>query len=357
MAIYSNEDFKADKELRFRPLLKEPGPSSQDLHISRLFLHNISDDIHTEKGYLDFLKQFQELDVDESWSKFRRKLKEVSTRERKGEVVWILKPGTSYLAETVEKITLPKSLGVDVDTRSSYARYGLRVQHVDDELGYLNGYEGHIPLLMTISDVPIILRPRDRVCQAVVYEEDKGMLNNKEIYEKIGSGDIDCYTPAPHDSKLKMPNFMIKNHSIQLTLHPIIKRFRETVIDPKKDQTNNYIEINLESGKEIPYRKFFLGSSNEIVRIGNGYVGLLRELFTSPERVRTHSNAGYFDPGFEGTATLEQYIMEGGPNILYPDMKMGEMEICRLKTECSKPYCSKYSGQYGATPGKAHLDF
>ena len=123
MAIYSNEDFKADKELRFRPLLKEPGPASQDLHISRLFIHNIPDDIHTERGYLDFLKQFQELGVDESWSKFRLNLKKVPTRERNGEDVWVLEPKNAYFAETVEKVTLPKGLGIDVDTRSSYARY------------------------------------------------------------------------------------------------------------------------------------------------------------------------------------------------------------------------------------------
>ena len=156
---------------------------------------------------------------------------------------------------------------------------------------------------------------------------------------------------------MSMPNFVIRNQSIQLTLHRMIKQFRETIIDPKVNQANNYVELDLEGGREIPYRKFFLGSSNEIVRIGNGYVGLLRELFTSPERIRTHSNAGYFDPGFEGTATLEQYVIESGPNMLYPDMKMGEMEVCRLKTECSEPYRSKYSGQYGATPSKAHLDF
>jgi dCTP deaminase len=299
----------------------------------------------------------EEMDTEVPWAKFRTELKEAPRTNLKGEDVWILKPGTFYLAESVEKLTLPKGLGVDVDTRSSWARYGARVDHVDDELGYLDGYKGQIPLRIAVSDVPVILRQNDRICQAVVYEGDKGMLENRAIYKAINSGEIECYRQAMFDMDVKLPSMQIDNHAIALTLHKIIKRFREGVIDPKQDMSKKHLDIDISGGHDMTYRKFFLGSSNEILRIGNGYVGLLREIFTAPERVRTHANAGYIDPGFEGTITLEQYLVEGGACTIYPDMKMGEVEVCTLKSQCTNPYRSKYSKQVGATPSMGHLDF
>ena len=38
-------------------------------------------------------------------------------------------------------------------------------------------------------------------------------------------------------------------------------------------------------------------------------------------------------------------------------MKNGEIKIHPLKTECTKPYKSKYSGQRGATVSKASEDY
>ena len=357
MAIYSDVDFAKDKDLKFEPQIKKPGPASQDLHIDQLLEYDVPDDIHTLEGYKKYLEEMEIFEADKKWNKFRVKLKEVPKHKVGNEEGWIINPRKNYLAETIEKIKLPKGLGVDVDTRSSWARFGLRVQHVDDELENLNGYKGTIPLAINSNDANIFLREGDRICQAVVYELEKGCLSNGQIYDELQNGQLECYEMAPHDSKIKIPKFPIKNHSIQLTLNPVIKSFQEKFIDPKKDQSEKYVDINLGGGKEIPYMKFFLGSSNETLRIGDKYVGLLREIYTSPSRARVHSNAGYFDPGFEGTATLEQYIVPGGYNILYPGMKMGELEICSLKTPCKGLYHSKYSGQCGATPSKAHLDF
>lgn len=278
MPIYSDTDFKNDDELEFDPRLEPPGPASQDLHVGRLFRHERPDNLHTKEGQIELLESLEDLDVDASWSKFRRSLEKVPKVNRNGEDVWILGPGKAYLGETVEKITLPEGLAVDVDTRSSWARFGLRAQHMDDELEYFTGYEGHIPLLVTTRDVPIVLRPNDRICQAVVYEWDKGMLRNEEIYEAYQTNEIDCYLPAPHDPQKKLPCLNVEGHAIRLSLDPVITRFRGDVIDPKEDQSGNYVNIDIKGGYEIPYEEFFLGSSNEVVEIGDKYAGLLRDI-------------------------------------------------------------------------------
>ncbi|MFQ6010048.1 MAG: hypothetical protein ACE5J7_02940 [Candidatus Aenigmatarchaeota archaeon] len=359
MAIYSDTDFRKNRKLRFSPRLKRVGPSSQDLHIGRLYKQkHLEHDITTSDGWLNYLKEIESIDSDVPWTKFRTGLEKEPTMKRDNEDVWVLRPGRMYLAESIEKITLPKGLGVDVDTRSSWARYGVRVEHVDDELKGFSGYKGHIPLMIVSCDTPVVLRPRDRICQAIVYDErGKGILGNNGIFEAITNKEIECYKLAMFNPKIKLPSINIDRHSIHLTLNPNIKRFNDKIIDPKEDLSGKYLDINITGGYEIPYKKFFLGSSNEILRIGKKHVALLREIFTSPERVRTHSNAGYVDPGFEGTITLEQFVVPDGPNTIYPDMKMGEVEICRLKSPCTKPYKSKYSGQFGATASKGHLDF
>lgn len=340
MAVYSDTDFRKDKRLKFRPLLKEPGPCSQDLHIGRLF----------EQG-----KKWQ--DIGLPWKTYRRGLKRISTFRQNGEDVWILKPGYLYLAETVERLTLPGGLTVDVDTRSSWARYGVRVQHVDDRLDRGGGYDGHIPLAITSCDKPVILRPNDRICQAIVYDGGRDILMNNQIHEALKSGKIECYRRAEFDSKVKLPSWMIRNESLGFTLHPIIKKFDGREIDPKKDMSANYSTFDITGGLNIPYNWFFISSSNETVVMGRMYAGMLRELFTAPERIRMHANAGYLNPGSNGMITFEQHLVPAGSKALYPDMRMGEMEILRLKTPCTEKYDSKYNGQFEPSASKGHLDY
>lgn len=357
MAILSDRDLKAENGVEFDNVIKPPGPASQDLHIKNLYKQRVPEDLHSVKGFEKFLKEFEETALDQSWAKFRKGLDRVPTQKIGDEEVWIINPNETYLAETMENVTLDSGYGMDVDTRSSWARFGLRVQHVEDELEGLCGYEGSVPLSINTVDKPIILRPEDRVCQGIVYEGKKGLLMNNEINEALKEDEIECYIPVPRCPGEKNSHIEISNNALQLNLHPEIKTYRESEIDPKEDQNGKYKEFYLGEGHELPHEKFFLGSSKEVVRVSDEYVGLLREIYNSPDRTRVHSNAGYIDPGFEGTITLEQFIPRGSRNTLYPGMKMGELEICRLNSKCEDPYDSKYNGQKGATASRAHLDY
>ena len=354
MPIFSDADFhKYRKIVKFKPLLKKPGPASQDLHIGNVYKVPKKRFHRSAAGLEKFLSMPTKQFVKEKCEKFKLK---GSKKDR----FWLIEPGVNYIAVAREKITLPEKFSLDVDTRSSWARLGLRVTHCDDTLDrHRKDYEGPILLNLVAQDKPILLRPNDRVCQAIVYDY-KSMKSDQQIHSLLKSGDLKCYKQKGlPEGELVTDSWDIENFSLRLTLNKEIKRFMDYRIDPKKDVKQSYEIINISRGCRIGYGVFFLGSSNEVLYIGDKYVGILREVFSSPTQVRVHANAGYIDPGFEGTITLEQHIPPTGTieDVIYPNMQMGEVEIHELMTKCKKPYKSKYSGQRGATVSMAHLDY
>lgn len=354
MAIFSDTDILAamkKRQICLKPLLKEPGPSSVDLHIRQVYQaprFKSSEECYSmvEMPFKEFEKKF---------------LEPLPMVERGSDSYWIIEPKKYYICVSAEKLDLVPYLAVDVDTRSSWARYGMRVQHCDDDLqmNREKKYSGRVPFTITAADVPMRLRKGDRPCQAIFYDESSfGTLFNKQLLEVLKSGEVKCYKKKQLiDGELVTDAWDIENHALCLTLNRELKKFTDRLIDPKTDVTNCYRDFDLGSGQFVKSMEFFLGSSNETMAIGSRYVGMLKELYVTPMSVRTHSNAGYIDPGYEGTITLEQYVPPHGIPVLFPGMKMGEVEICRLKSPCTNPYKSTYSGQYGTTPSMGHLDY
>jgi len=349
MPILSDADFKKYRKiLKFEPMLKETGPSSQDLHISQVYLPPKPPQDH---------ESFEAM-VNAPAVDFVKRLDKMPLKSRNSDSFWYLEPKSYYLATTVETVTLPEQFNIDVDSRSSWARMGLRVAHADSDLNsYRKNFTGKILLMLTVQDKPILLRPKDRICQAAVYDYLKPLRNN-ELLDVLTTGDIGCYKIMPENlSVAKAPLWNIEASSLLLTLNEDIKKFVGHEIDPKANNSQSYRKINISQGCDVGNNNFYLGSSNETICIGNKYVGMLREIFAEPQRARVHANAGFIDPGFEGTITLEQYIPGPLLSIIFPNMQMGELEIHELLSPCKKPYKSKYSGQQGTTIGKSHLDY
>ena len=76
----------------------------------------------------------------------------------------------------------------------------------------------------------------------------------------------------------------------------------------------------------------------------------------------THSTAGFIDPGFSGHVTLELSNVATLPIKLWPGMKIGQFCFFRLSSPSEHPYGSekygsRYQGQRGPTPSRAHLNF
>lgn len=108
---------------------------------------------------------------------------------------------------------------------------------------------------------------------------------------------------------------------------------------------------------------FVLGCTWERFRMPNDLLGRL-EGKSSIGRlgVRVHSTAGFIDPGFTGTITLELSLDSGATVDLWPGMRIGQLSIARLSSPCARPYGngahgSRYQDQDWPTPSRAWQGF
>jgi dCTP deaminase len=132
-----------------------------------------------------------------------------------------------------------------------------------------------------------------------------------------------------------------------------------------KESLENLTElVEIEEGHALVLHpgEFVLGATAERIRIGNDLVGRL-EGKSSLGRLGLliHSTAGFIDPGFEGTVTLELSNVATLPIKIYPGMRIGQISFLQMTTEAERPYgsgelASKYQGQMGPTPSRYRLD-
>ena len=106
------------------------------------------------------------------------------------------------------------------------------------------------------------------------------------------------------------------------------------------------IEVAAESGMFLVSRSFIPTHNSSLGRLG----------------LLIHSTAGYVDPGWEGTLTLELSNVANLPIKLYDGMKIGQISFQRLSSPVEVGYGdarigSKYLGQTDPTASRFHADF
>ena len=68
-------------------------------------------------------------------------------------------------------------------------------------------------------------------------------------------------------------------------------------------------------------------------------------------------NAGWVDPGFKGTLTLEIFNANRNvPIVLYPGMPIGQIIFQYLKEPVIHGYDGKYQNQQGTTESRIHWE-
>ena len=145
----------------------------------------------------------------------------------------------------------------------------------------------------------------------------------------------------------------------------VFENHRYPYIDPKAPQEDLTTLVDAEEDEPFILHpgEFVLGSTLERVRLGGDIVARL-EGKSSLGRIGLliHSTAGFVDPGFDGYLTLELSNVANLPIAIYPGMKIGQLSFYQLTTPADRPYGSegagsKYQGQRGPTPSRAHRDF
>ena len=185
------------------------------------------------------------------------------------------------------------------------------------------------------------------------------LLSDRDLRAEIDAGRLGL---APFDEKLLQPS------SIDVRLDRFFRVFvntRYTHIDPslQQDELTSLVEPEGDEPFVLHPGEFVLGSTFEHITVPDDLAGRL-EGKSSLGRLGllTHSTAGFIDPGFTGHITLELSNVANLPITLWPGMKIGQLCLFRLSSPAEHPYGSagvgsRYQGQRGPTPSRAHLNF
>jgi dCTP deaminase len=185
------------------------------------------------------------------------------------------------------------------------------------------------------------------------------ILSDRDIRKQIESGRLII---EPFDPEMVQPS------SVDLRVADEFRVFRNTrypfidVRNPMEDLTD-VVRVKSEEAFILHPGEFVLGATLERVALPDDLVARL-EGKSSLGRLGLliHSTAGYVDPGWEGTLTLELSNVANLPIKLYDGMKIGQISFQRLSSPVEVGYGdarigSKYRGQTDPTASRYHADF
>jgi dCTP deaminase len=182
------------------------------------------------------------------------------------------------------------------------------------------------------------------------------VLSDRSIKLEMAKGRIVVAPCDPDD---------IQPSSVDLHLGADFQVFRNSrypYIDPAREQPGltERVEASIEEPFVLHPGEFALGTTVERIGLPEDIVGRL-EGKSSLGRLGLliHSTAGYVDPGWEGTLTLELSNVANLPILLAPGMKIGQISFSQMTSEVDRPYGhpelnSKYLGQDSATPSRMY---
>lgn len=180
------------------------------------------------------------------------------------------------------------------------------------------------------------------------------VLSDATIRELQASGAIELdpwdpsmVQPASYDLRLGHSFRVFHNH-------------RVTSIDLKDPPSNltEQVVVGDDESFAIHPGEFVLGRTLERVKIGDDLVARI-EGKSSLGRLGliVHATAGFVDPGFEGSLTLEITNLTRVPIILWPNLPIAQLSFMRMDRAAERPYGhpelgSHYHGQLDATESR-----
>lgn len=180
------------------------------------------------------------------------------------------------------------------------------------------------------------------------------VLSDGTILELVESGQIkvEPWDPA-----------MVQPASVDLRLGDSFRVFhnhRATAIDLRDPPANLTEEVVVSAGEPFVIHpgEFCLGRTVEWVEIPHDIVARI-EGKSSLGRLGliVHATAGFCDPGFRGTLTLELNNLTRVPIRLYPGLPIAQLSFMTLDRPALRPYGSEglgshYQGQVAATESR-----
>jgi dCTP deaminase len=156
---------------------------------------------------------------------------------------------------------------------------------------------------------------------------------------------------------------MVQPASVDLRLGPsfrVFHNFRVESIDLAEPPTNltEHVQVGPDESFVIHPGEFVLGRTEEWVELPDDLVARI-EGKSSLGRLGliVHATAGFVDPGFKGTLTLEITNLTRVPIVLWPGKPIAQLSFMTLDRPAERPYGhpdlgSHYAGQVDATESR-----
>lgn len=175
------------------------------------------------------------------------------------------------------------------------------------------------------------------------------ILSDRDIKAKILDGSI-VVTSPDNDH---MPNIHASSMDFRLgRFFKLYKHSEQAVLDPTRPETfTNVTQLIEITDPAQPFivqpHEFVLGVTLERIKLPDDMVARV-EGRSSLGRlgIIVHSTAGYVDPGFEGTITLEITNINRMPVALYPGMRVCQLAFETMSSAAEVPYYKKASSKY-----------
>ncbi len=234
---------------------------------------------------------------------------------------WIFPRGMHFIAFLRNEVRIPPLFFGGVYSRSSYARMGLGIRLVDDDLQGGKGFHGRIPVTISV------------LANTLVGAEESPAQLTIDSTASEGTG---CSTPLTLAERILVydgKTFLSKKHP-----ETIGKAFRAVTL-PEEGSPFSSLDT------------FFLASTRESVIIPLDRVGYLPESLGRPGEVyppfRLHTAAPLIMPGDTLTITLECQMKF--PSLLKQKMPLPALTYRLLESPLDENNNSRYHGQNGVT--------
>ncbi|MCX7837595.1 MAG: dCTP deaminase [candidate division WOR-3 bacterium] len=176
------------------------------------------------------------------------------------------------------------------------------------------------------------------------------VLSDRDIKKVIKEGKLIFKPPLSKDQ--------IGPASIDLKLGPVFKYFNITkqhLLDIKKGLPNNDFIVTKKLKKDEAYilhpNNFVLAATKEYVIVPDNIILRVEGKSTLARLGILVHTAGFVDPGFEGTLTLEISNQSNLPVALYPEMYICQIAVEYLSSPAEVPYNKRKKSLYSKATG------
>ncbi|OGJ64860.1 dCTP deaminase [Candidatus Peribacteria bacterium RIFCSPHIGHO2_12_FULL_55_11] len=182
------------------------------------------------------------------------------------------------------------------------------------------------------------------------------ILSDRDIKAAVASGRVKITLQDGLTSEETQTELFTRIHasSLDLRLGPTFKLYEHSkfaVLDPKNPESfaGNMRTITIPEGESFIVQpgEFVLGVTQETITVPDDLVVRV-EGRSSLGRlgIIIHSTAGFVDPGFSGTITLEISNLNRLPVALYPGMRICQLAFEMMSSPADMPYHKKPGSKY-----------